>query len=89
MTSIAIYSDYVCPYSLLAETVLSEAIGDRNILIGWRAFELRPAPAPTLKPEDPYLPSVWQRSVYPLAQRLGVSIQLPSISPQPPNRQSI
>lgn len=83
MASITIYSDYVCPYCLLAEKVLSEAIGDRDIRIAWRPFELRPAPEPTLRPEDPYLPSVWQRSVYPLAQRLGVPIQLPSISPQP------
>ncbi|AJC22992.1 DsbA family oxidoreductase [Pandoraea pulmonicola] len=83
MTSITIYSDYVCPFCLLAEKVLSEAIGDRDISLGWRPFELRPAPEPTLKPEDPYLPAVWQRSVYPLAERLGVPIRLPSISPQP------
>jgi predicted DsbA family dithiol-disulfide isomerase len=83
MTSITIYSDYVCPYCLLAEKVLSDVIADRDIAITWRPFELRPAPEPTLRPEDPYLPSVWQRSVYPLAQRLGVPIQLPSISPQP------
>lgn len=83
MASITIYSDYVCPYCLLAEKVLSDAIGHRDIRIAWRPFELRPAPEPTLRPEDPYLPSVWQRSVYPLAQRLGVPIRLPSISPQP------
>jgi predicted DsbA family dithiol-disulfide isomerase len=83
MASITIYSDYVCPYCLLAEKVLSDAIGDRDIPITWRPFELRPAPEPTLRPEYPYLPSVWQRSVYPLAQGLGVPIRLPSISPQP------
>ena len=81
--SITVYSDYVCPYCLLAEKVLSAAIGDRDIPIRWRAFELRPAPAPTLRPEDPYLPAVWQNSIYPLARRLGVPIRLPSISPQP------
>lgn len=83
MATISIYSDYVCPYCLLAESVLSEAIGERSIPILWRAFELRPEPEPTLSPEDPYLPSVWQSSVYPLAQRLGIAIKLPSISPQP------
>ena len=83
MTSITIYSDYVCPYRLLAEKVLSDAIGDLDISIAWRPFELRPAPEPTLRPEDPYLPSVWQKSVYPLAKRLWVPIRLPSISPQP------
>lgn len=83
MTSITVYSDYVCPYCLLAEKVLSDAIGDRNIRIAWRPFELRPDPEPTLRPEDPYLPTVWRRSVYPLAERLSVAIRLPSISPQP------
>lgn len=83
MASITIYSDYVCPYCLLAEKVLSDAIGDRDIRITWRPFELRPDPVPTLRPEDPYLPSIWQRSVYPLAERLGIPIRLPSISPQP------
>ena len=67
MTSITIYSDYVCPFCMLAETVLSDAIGDRDIAIDWRAFELRPDPVPTLKPEDPYLPAIWRKAVYPLS----------------------
>ncbi len=83
MTTITIYADYVCPFCLLAERVVSTAIGNRHISIDWRAFELRPYPVPTLKPEDTYLPAIWQQSVYPLAERLGVPIQLPSISPQP------
>ena len=83
MTCITVYSDYVCPYCLLAEQVLSDAIGDRDIRINWRAFELRRAPVPTLRPEDSYLPTIWNNSIYPLAERLGVPIRLPSISPQP------
>lgn len=83
MTSITIYADYVCPYCLLAQRVLSEVIGERDIRIEWRAFELRPAPVPTLRPEDPYLPNVWRDSVYPAAERLGIPIRLPSVSPQP------
>lgn len=83
MSAITVYTDYVCPFCLLAEQVLSDTIGDRDITISWRAFELRPDPVPTLRPEDPYLPNVWNRSVYPLAERLGVPIRLPSISPQP------
>ncbi|WP_114388763.1 DsbA family oxidoreductase [Notoacmeibacter marinus] len=83
MRRITVYSDYVCPYCLLAEQVLSQAIGERDIPLSWRAFELRPEPAPTLRLEDPYLPSVWRQSVYPLAERLSVPIQLPPISPQP------
>lgn len=83
MSTITVYTDYVCPFCLLAERVVSEAIGNRDISLAWRAFELRPDPVPTLRPEDPYLPSVWKKSVYPLAERLGVPIRLPSISPQP------
>lgn len=83
MPAVTVYTDYVCPFCLLAEQVLSEAIGGREISISWRAFELRPDPVPTLRPEDPYLPKVWTKSVYPLAESLGVPIRLPSISPQP------
>ena len=46
-------------------------------------FELRPAPAPTLKPEGDYLQDAWKKSVYPLAAQLGVEIKLPTVSPQP------
>lgn len=80
---VTVYSDYVCPFCLLAESVLSEAIGDREISIEWRAFELRPEPVPTLRVEDGYLPAVWKNAVYPRAEQLGVRIRLPSISPQP------
>lgn len=44
---------------------------------------MRPAPQPTLEPEGDYLQSTWKRSVYPLAEKFGVSIKLPKVSPQP------
>jgi predicted DsbA family dithiol-disulfide isomerase len=46
-------------------------------------FELRPYPSETLGPEGDYLQRAWQRSVYPIAQRIGVPIKLPAVSPQP------
>lgn len=46
-------------------------------------FELRPYPEPTLRPEGAYLQRAWSQSVYPLAERMGVEIRLPSVSPQP------
>jgi len=82
-TEIIVYTDYVCPYCLLVETELRQVIKDRDIKIRWRPFELRPFPVPTLKVEDEYLPSIWKHSVYPLADKLGVDIKLPKISPQP------
>jgi predicted DsbA family dithiol-disulfide isomerase len=46
-------------------------------------FELRPEPHPTLRPEGDYLQRAWQQSVYPIARRMGVPINLPGESPQP------
>ncbi|MDN3524655.1 DsbA family protein [Halomonas sabkhae] len=81
--TLTIYTDYVCPYCLLAEHVISEVTKNRDISIHWRPFELRPHPVPTLRVEDPYLPDIWKRSVYPMAEQLGVPIKLPEITPQP------
>lgn len=49
----------------------------------WLPFELRPYPNPTLRPEGEYLQRAWRDSVYPLAEKLGVDIRLPQVSPQP------
>ncbi|EDL66399.1 2-hydroxychromene-2-carboxylate isomerase family protein [Bacillus sp. SG-1] len=46
-------------------------------------YELRPYPTETLKPEGDYLQTTWKSSVYPMADRLGVNIVLPKVSPQP------
>jgi predicted DsbA family dithiol-disulfide isomerase len=46
-------------------------------------FELRPYPTPTLKPEEDYLQTTWERSVYPMAERFEVKMVLPRVSPQP------
>src|SRR5881227_620311 len=46
-------------------------------------FELRPEPNPTLRPEGDYLKRAWSQSVYPIAERMGVPIILPPVSPQP------
>jgi predicted DsbA family dithiol-disulfide isomerase len=46
-------------------------------------FELRPYPHPTLRPDGDYLQRAWQNSVYPLAERMGIKIKMPQVSPQP------
>ena len=48
----------------------------------WKAFELRPDPAPSLDPAGEYLTRVWRDSVYPLADRLGMTMRLPPIQPR-------
>jgi predicted DsbA family dithiol-disulfide isomerase len=50
--------------------------------IVWRAFELRPEPVPTLDPNGEYLHTVWSSSVYPLAERLNITIKLPPVQPR-------
>lgn len=81
---IHIWSDYVCPFCLIAHELIDRAITDRpDVEVVHHAHELRPHPTPTLRPEDPYLPEIWKRAVYPMARRHGVAMTLPSISPQP------
>jgi predicted DsbA family dithiol-disulfide isomerase len=55
---------------------------DPEIEVVWRAFELRPEPAPALDPRGEYLTRVWRDAVYPLAERLGVRMRLPPLQPR-------
>jgi predicted DsbA family dithiol-disulfide isomerase len=82
---VKVWSDFVCPFCMIAEKPLLNAIKESgvDVTIEWMPFELRPEPTPTLRPEDSYLQSVWPQAVYPLADKFGVDIQLPSVSPQP------
>jgi predicted DsbA family dithiol-disulfide isomerase len=80
---IKIYSDYVCPFCLLAKKPLEEAIEGKDVEIEWMPYELRPYPNETLKPEEHYLQSTWKQSVFPMAEQMGIDIVLPSVSPQP------
>lgn len=84
MVKIKVYSDYVCPFCYFGEQILKELQEEEGgFSVEWMPFELRPVPTPTLKPEDDYLPRVWKSSVYPMAESLGLKIQLPTVSPQP------
>ncbi len=58
------------------------ARSDPGIEISWRAFELRPEPVPTLDPGGDYLQRAWTTSVYPLAEKLGVTMRLPPVQPR-------
>ncbi len=50
--------------------------------IVWRAFELRPEPVPTLPPDGEYLQRAWNSSVYPLAEKMGIKMNLPPVQPR-------
>jgi predicted DsbA family dithiol-disulfide isomerase len=53
-----------------------------DVEIVWRAFELRPEPVPTLAPGGDYLTRVWRDAVYPMAERLGITMRLPPVQPR-------
>lgn len=80
---VEVFVDYVCPFCFLIEGAIKELKRDRDVEVHIRPFELRPYPVLTLRPEDEYLPGIWNDSVYPMARRVGVDVTLPSISPQP------
>lgn len=46
-------------------------------------FELRPAPTPTRRPDGDYLQTAWNQRIYPAAEKLGVYMKLPTVSPYP------
>jgi predicted DsbA family dithiol-disulfide isomerase len=87
-TTLHIWIDFVCPYCLLGEQVVRAATEGLDVDIIWMPFELREYPTPTLRPEDDYLPKAWKEGVYPAAERLGVDIRLPTVSPQPYTRKA-
>lgn len=85
-TTIEVFFDFVCPFCWLVEQPLADAVEDGDARIAWRPFELRPEPTPTLRPGDDDLRSTWRRVIYPMAERMGVPIVLPQVSPQPYSR---
>ena len=79
---IEVWSDYVCPFCYLELPELERLQAERPVSVRWRAFELRPEPAPTLDPNGEYLQRVWEASVYPMAQARGLSLKLPPVQPR-------
>ena len=55
----------------------------KDVVVECMPFELRPYPSETLRPDGSYLQKAWAQSVYPIARRMGVPINLPPVSPQP------
>jgi predicted DsbA family dithiol-disulfide isomerase len=81
---IKVYSDFVCPFCYLGEKLLEEAIKGKDVEIEYMPFELRPFPAEPLDPwEDPAKLRGWEQFIVPTAQKLGLDMQLPKISPHP------
>jgi predicted DsbA family dithiol-disulfide isomerase len=79
---IDVWSDYVCPFCYLQLPVIKQVAEVAGISVRWRAFELRPEPAPLLDPKGDYLRRVWQGSIYPMAERAGMTLRLPPVQPR-------
>ncbi|SFH76666.1 DsbA family oxidoreductase [Modicisalibacter xianhensis] len=82
--TLVVWSDYVCPFCYLEVPEL-DALADRfgpQLSIKWRAFELRPAPVPTLDPDGDYLHDIWARAVYPMARERDMTLRLPRLQPR-------
>jgi predicted DsbA family dithiol-disulfide isomerase len=76
-----VFSDFVCPFSYLAEPAL-ERLRAEGVTVAYRAFELRPYPAPLPDPADPGAAAAWTAAVAPLAERLGIEIRRPPLQPR-------
>ena len=82
--NIDVWSDYVCPFCYLADPTVQRLRAERggSVEIRWRAFELRPDPAPTLDPKGDYLRDIWEQAVFPMARRRGMTLKLPPVQPR-------
>jgi predicted DsbA family dithiol-disulfide isomerase len=78
-----VFADYVCPYCRLAEPALDQLRREYpDVAIVRRSFELRPSIVPPFDPNAEYLQKVWEASVYPLAERVGVTMRMPRVFPR-------
>lgn len=77
--SIVAVLDYVCPYSRMAESLLARLREEADVDVDYRAFELRPAPAPLVDADDLELRRVWRETVGPLAETLGIAMRRPPV----------
>ncbi|MGP3773449.1 DsbA family oxidoreductase [Streptomyces sp. SDT5-1] len=71
-----LWSDYVCPFCLIADELVERAItGRTDVDVVHHAHELSHGP--------PQPPEIWQHAVYPMARHHRVPIRLPTVSPPP------
>lgn len=74
---LAVYGDFVCPFSWMAEPVAERASDALGLSIRHHAYELRPLPAP--HPDERYMRRLWEHGVLPIARSLGIEASFPSI----------
>jgi len=81
--TLEVFADYVCPFCRLGEAPLAELLRDApDVDVIRRSFELRPNTVPAFNPDAEYLQRVWEASVFPLAEKYGVTMRLPRVFPR-------
>lgn len=87
-TEIKMYYDYVCPFCYLAEFALEQLLKNHRledqVTVTPIPFELRRPPTPKTDPmHDPAKLERFEKVLSPEANRLGIEMKLPEISPHP------
>ncbi|SEL96051.1 Predicted dithiol-disulfide isomerase, DsbA family [Paenibacillus sp. cl141a] len=78
------YSDFVCAWCFVGKFPLAEAIKDKDVEIEWMPYELSPSPGPTVDiKNDPVKSGGIKSIIFPIAKELGVTMNLPPVSPNP------
>lgn len=54
---------------------------EKDVEIIWRAFELRPKPARLPDATSDRFKQMWESSIYPLADKIGVKMKMPTVKP--------
>ena len=84
---ITVCFDYVCPFCYLAGTALKQAVQalpGKDVTIRYVPYELRRSPTPKVDPmHDEMRLKRFDEVLLPTAQKLGVEMKLPWISPHP------
>ena len=81
---ITVCFDYVCPFCYLAGNALKKAIAGKDVTIRYIPYELRREPTPKVDPmHDEMRLKRFDEVLLPTAQKLGVEMKLPWISPHP------
>lgn len=81
---IEVFYDYVCPFCYLGEVPFEQAIEGMDVEVKLCPFELRRPPVPKVDPmHDEAKIKRFDEVLYPAAQKLGVEMKLPWISPHP------
>ncbi|MBS1790958.1 MAG: DsbA family protein [Acidobacteria bacterium] len=75
---VQVFSDYVCPYCYLGEVVVRKAAVTTGAEIVWRAYLLRESVPPKFEPGGERMNASWNNFIYPMAERLGLTIRQPS-----------